>query len=101
MQLMRWKLRVNARMYNLSDGYPAFGLSGTDDEYTHLEAPYPEQISRSLVLLRFFFGVIFVGIPHGFVLYFRNIIGVFYLVAFLKVVFTNKHISTKTKNKSP
>ena len=89
---MRWKLRVNARIYNLSDGYPAFGLSGTDEEYTHLEVPYPEQISRSLVLLRFFFGVIFVGIPHGFVLYFRNIIGVFIsFFAWFIVLFTGEY----------
>lgn len=43
-QLMRWRLRLNARLLNLSDGYPAFGLSGTDDEYTQLEVPYPERI---------------------------------------------------------
>ncbi len=41
-QLMRWKLRLNARLFNLSDGYPAFGLLGTDDEYTQFEVPYPE-----------------------------------------------------------
>ena len=91
-QLMRWKLRVKARIYNLSDGYPSFGLSGTDEEYTHLEVPYPEQISRSLVLLRFFFGVIFVGIPHGFVLYFRVLIGSFIsFFAWFVVLFTGEY----------
>lgn len=91
-QLMRWNLRVSARIYNLSDGYPAFGLSGTDDEYTHLEVPYPEQISRSLVLLRFFFGVIFVGIPHGLVLYFRILIGSFIsFFAWFAVLFTGEY----------
>ena len=67
-QLMRWKLRLNARLFNLSDGYPAFGLLATD-EYTQLEVPYPERISRGLVILRFIFGVFFVGIPHGFLLF--------------------------------
>ena len=91
-QLMRWKLRVNARIYNLSDGYPAFGLSGTDEEYTHLEVPYPEQISRSMVLLRFFFGVIFGGIPHGFVLYFRALIGSFIFFSHGLLSFSRENI---------
>lgn len=91
-QLMRWELRVNARTFNLSDGYPAFGLSGTDEEYTHLEVPYPERISRSLVLLRFFFGFIFVGIPHGIILYFRTLIGVFIsFFAWFVVLFTGAY----------
>ncbi|MGB2305554.1 MAG: hypothetical protein ACPH4I_03535 [Flavobacteriaceae bacterium] len=29
-QLMRWKLRLNARLFNLSVGYPSFGLLATD-----------------------------------------------------------------------
>ena len=35
-QLLKWQLRLSARMQNLSDGYPSFGLNGTD-EYTSLE----------------------------------------------------------------
>lgn len=91
-QLMRWKLRLNARLFNLSDGYPAFGLLGTDDEYTQFEVPYPEKISRSLVLLRFFFGVFFVGIPHGFLLFFRNLIGIFISIfAWFSVLISGKY----------
>lgn len=90
-QLMRWKLRLNARLFNLSDGYPAFGLLATD-EYTQLEVPYPERISRGLVILRFIFGVFFVGIPHGFLLFFRVLIGIFISIfAWFSVLFTAKY----------
>lgn len=73
--LMRWRARLFARYFNLSDGYPAFGVSATDDAIT-VDVPYPESISRGLLLVRTFFGFIFVLIPHGFVLFFL-MIGVF------------------------
>lgn len=38
--LLRWNLRLSARIYNVSDGYPAFGIKGTD-EYTQFEVEYP------------------------------------------------------------
>ena len=69
-KLLRWSLRVNARAYNLADGYPAFGLEGEDDR-TELNIPYPEKVNRGLTLIRLFFGIIYVGIPHGFILIFR------------------------------
>ncbi|MDY0198766.1 MAG: DUF4389 domain-containing protein, partial [Tenuifilaceae bacterium] len=69
--LLRWSLRLSARIYNVADGYPAFGINGTD-EHTQFEVEYPEKISRGLVLLRFFFGLIYVYIPHGFILMFRS-----------------------------
>lgn len=89
--LFRWNLRVNARMYNISDGYPAFGINATDD-YTTLEVEYPEKISRSLLLLRMFFGIFYVIIPHGFILFFRLI--ACQILAFLSwwaVLFTAKY----------
>ena len=67
--LIRWQLRVNARIYNMADGYPAFGVKGTD-EATKVEIPYPESLSRGKLLLRLFFGWLYVLIPHGFVLLF-------------------------------
>lgn len=30
-QLLRWQIRVNARMSNLADDYPSFGLTAKDD----------------------------------------------------------------------
>jgi hypothetical protein len=44
-QLLRWQIRVNARMSNLADDYPSFGLTAKDD-HVSLEVPYPESISR-------------------------------------------------------
>ncbi|MBN9295303.1 MAG: DUF4389 domain-containing protein, partial [Flavobacteriia bacterium] len=31
LNMIRWGLRLNARMMNLSDGYPAIGLNKTDN----------------------------------------------------------------------
>lgn len=79
-KLMRWNLRVNARMFNLCDDYPAFGLDGTDDN-SSLEVEYPTELSRGTLLLKTFFGWLYVMIPHGFALYFRLIASMF--VSFL------------------
>jgi hypothetical protein len=67
--LIRWQTRLRARMFNLSDGYPAFGVGSTDPAIT-VDIPYPESISRGMVLVRLFFGIFYVAIPHGFCLYF-------------------------------
>jgi hypothetical protein len=89
--LMKWSLRLSARLYNISDGYPAFGVKGTD-EYTELEIEYPESISRGLVLLRLFFGFIYVYIPHGFILMFRTIwVGILTFFAWWIVLFTGRY----------
>ena len=68
--LLKWSLRLSARIYNVSDGYPAFGIKSTD-ENTNLEIPYPEKVKRGLTLLRMLFGLFFVVLPHGFILMFR------------------------------
>lgn len=87
----RWQLRVNARLLNISDGYPAFGLD-TKDENVTFEMEYPESLSRGTLLLRAFFGFFYVIIPHIFILYFRLI--VVYVVIFIAwwaVLFTGKY----------
>lgn len=89
--LIRWTLRLNARIYNVSDGYPSFGINGTD-EYTSLEVEYPERVSRALMLVRFFFGWLYVYIPHFFILTFRGIfVSVLVLLAWFAVLFTGKY----------
>lgn len=89
--LFRWSLRLSARMNNLSDGYPAFGLSGTD-EFTKLEIPYPEKLSRGTLLLRVLFGSIYVVLPHGFLLLFRTIgSAVLQFLAWWVVLFTGNY----------
>ena len=64
-KVLKWSVRLTARMRNLVDGYPAFMPSGSDD-LTSLEVTYPENISRGKLLLRAFFGAIYVIIPHAF-----------------------------------
>ncbi|MBN1597714.1 MAG: DUF4389 domain-containing protein [Bacteroidales bacterium] len=89
--LFRWNLRLNARVMNLSDGYPAFGIKGTD-ENTTLEVEYPEKLSRGLLILRILFGWIYVGIPHGFILFFRYIAtGVLMFIAWWAVLILGKY----------
>ena len=88
---MHWGLRLNARMMNLSDGYPPFGVNAKD-EYVTLEIPYPEKLSRGLLLVRLIFGFLYVLIPHGIVLIFRSIATyVVVFVAWWIVLFTGEY----------
>lgn len=79
-KLIRWQTRLSARQLNLVDGYPAFGLDAADPSVV-VEIPYPERLSRGLLLVKAFFGWLFVAIPHGFCLFFLAI-GV-YVVLFI------------------
>jgi len=89
--LMRWGIRVNARNNNLVDGYPSFGLNGTDDK-TSLSITYPEKVSQGLVLVRFLFGNIYVYLPHGICLALRTIVcAVIKFIAIWIVLFTGKY----------
>lgn len=91
MGMFRWNLRLNARMNNLSDGYPAFGLSAHDDA-TSIELEYPQTSSRGLVLLRTFFGFLYILIPHGICLMFLGIAAMFVkIIAFWAVLITGKY----------
>jgi hypothetical protein len=89
--LFRWNLRIVARLYNVADGYPAFGIKSTDD-HTTLEAEYPEKLSRGLLILRILFGFFYVLIPHGFILFFRGIAtGILIFLGWWAVLFTAKY----------
>jgi hypothetical protein len=89
--LTRWNIRLSACMYNLADGYPAFGVNAVS-ENANLDMPYPESLSRGLLLLRILFGWIYVLIPHGFMLFFRSIAtGVIIFLAWWVVLFTGKY----------
>jgi hypothetical protein len=89
-KLQRWVLRLSSRLYNLADGYPAFGMDGTDDKTTFdLEF---WQISRGELLLRTFLGIFYAGIPHAIALYIRSIATcVLAFLAFFAVLFTGKY----------
>lgn len=87
---LSWSTRVSASIYNLIDGYPAFGLSGSHPAVT-LEIPYPENLSRVTLLLKVFFGAIYVLIPHTLVLIFVTIVAVFYSIyAWFAVLFSGQ-----------
>lgn len=89
-KLIRWQARLSARQLNLIDGYPAFGLDSVDEKVI-VDIPYPERLSRGTLLLKFFFGWLYVAIPHGFVLFFL-VLGA-YVVLFLGwwiILFTGK-----------
>lgn len=90
-KMMRWSVRVSARSWNISDGYPAFFPSGTDDK-TSFEMDYPETLSRGLLLVRAFFGIIYILLPHGFMLLFRSIAAAFLrFLAWWVILFTGKY----------
>lgn len=89
-KLMKWSTRVNLRIYNLADGYPAFGLESEDAAF-NLDIPYPENLSRPTQLLKLLFGAIYVVIPHGFLLLFRSIATMFlWILGWWVVLFTGK-----------
>lgn len=91
LNLLRWGTRLNARLWNLSDGYPAIGLNA-EDPNTNFTLEYPQKLSRGLLLLRVFFGGIYVGIPHGFCLLFLLIAAGFVrFITFFIVLFTAKY----------
>lgn len=90
MKLLRWNLRLSARLTNLLDGYPAIGLNKEDPKII-FEAPMPSTISRGNLLLKSFFGWIYVIIPHGFLLYFRMIFTYILLVfVWFEILFKGK-----------
>lgn len=91
MNFLRWQLRLTARIYNLSDGYPAFGL-GAHDDATSIELEYPQSSNRVSVLLRTLFGFIYVMIPHGLCLMFLSIAAAFVqIITWFIVLFTAQY----------
>lgn len=90
-KVMRWQMRVGARLSNLSDGYPEFGLNAVDPNVS-LEIEYPEKSNRGTVLLRAFFGFFYVMIPHGLCLLFVMMGASFVrLIAWWAVLITGKY----------
>lgn len=90
-KLMKWNLRVNSSLLNLIDGYPAFGLS-SEHEDIELNVEYPESLSRGKLLLKFFFGWLYVLIPHVIAMYFLMVISaIINFIAFWAILFTGRY----------
>jgi hypothetical protein len=86
-----WSMRLSATTLNLVDGYPEFLPSGKSDKVVY-EVPRPEKVNQGLVLVRALFGMIYVGIPHFFCLWFRLIgTGVLAFLAWWAVLFTGNY----------
>lgn len=89
--MLRWVARLQARIMNLADGYPAFGMNAEDNRVV-LHIAYPENLSRGLLLARIFFGFLYVLIPHGFCLFFRVIATYFVVfIAWWAVLITGEY----------
>jgi hypothetical protein len=90
LNLFRWNLRVSARLYNLADDYPAFGLDAADSK-TELDIAYRENVSRGKAALVFFLGWLIL-IPHLFCIYFLAIGAWFVmLISWFAVLFTGEY----------
>lgn len=90
-KLIRWNLRLNASLFDLTDEYPRFGLD-SGMENLQFNVKYPENFNRINVIIKALFGGIYVGIPHGFILFFRLIaMSILNFLAFWAVLFTGKY----------
>jgi hypothetical protein len=64
-------------------------MEGSPVKYT---VDYPEKLSRGILILRTLFGSIYVGIPHGFCLFFYAIAAyVVMFIAWWAILFTGKY----------
>lgn len=63
----RWGMRVTAYLALMTDVNPPYSFESADSP-VKLEIVYPEALSRGKLLLRTFFGWLYVGVPHGIIL---------------------------------
>ncbi len=90
----RWSVRVTAYLYFMTDQYPPFSKDSSIPNYNavQFEVEYPETLSRGILLLRTFFGWLYVMIPHGIILGLYGIAAsVVMFIAWWAVLFTGKY----------
>lgn len=88
----RWGLNITTYLGLLRDEYAPFTNEPTSNYPVTFEIEYPERLSRGLLLLKVFFGWLYVGIPHGIILYFYGIaVGIVNFIAFWAILFTGKY----------
>jgi len=62
------------------------------DSPVKLSIDYPERLSRGVLLLKFFFGWLYVGIPHGIILWLYGIaVFVVVFVSWWAILFTARY----------
>lgn len=90
-KLLSWGARFSASVYNMIDEYPAIGVGGTSPSI-NFSAANPATLSRGLLIVRLFFSIFYVGIPHGFCLFFRGIwSAILMFIAWWVVLFTGNY----------
>lgn len=90
-RLLTWQVRVNARLNNLADGYPPFGLKAVD-RHVSVEIPFPARLSRPHLVLKLLLGWLYCGIPHLLVLTVRCIATLLLMVlAFITVLILGRY----------
>ena len=96
--VLRWTWRVGFYSYEAlgTDKYPPFTLESVDDYPADLEVPYPERLSRGLVLVKWWL----LAIPHYFVTsvfqggYGREntgLVSILVIIAAIALLFTGKY----------
>ena len=90
---MRWGLRVSAYTSLMTDVYPPFsGDENVEGSPVKFSIDYPEHLSKGVLLLRAFFGWLYVGIPHGVILCLYGIaVSVISFIAWWAILFTGKY----------
>ena len=87
-----WSLRVNAYLDFMTDRYPPFSAQHDPDSPVMLYIEYPQSMSRGHMLLKFFFGWIYAGIPHGLILLLYGLaVGIVNIISFFTILFTGRY----------
>lgn len=90
LRYLRWAIRVHLRAYHMADGYPQFGLNGSDVA-SRFSVPYLEHPDRVWTALRLLAGPIIL-LPHIILWSFRNAVTLaITLVAGWVVLFTRTY----------
>jgi len=88
---MRWTFNVSTYMGLLTDEYPPFSGDENTSYPVTLAVDYPDRLSRGVLLLKIFFGWLYVGIPHGFMLMLYGIaVAVVMFIAFWAILFVGR-----------
>ncbi len=89
----RWNTRVAAySQLFMTDKYPPFSASSKADYPVDLRIQRPENLSRGLALLKFLFGWLYVGIPHGLALIVYGLLVLFAMIyTFFYILFTGRY----------
>ncbi len=88
----RWNGRVSAYMSFMTDQYPPFTGDAMPDSPVEVQIQRQESYSRPLALAKFFFGLIYVGIPHGIILGLYGFVVMFaIIIAPFAILFTGRY----------